>query len=103
MFPKDRVCVDSGRATVIGVAVAVDEIGIGDVDVSFIWREADAVRPSKTVRYHSDIACARVKAVYKLRELWFGPEALLIAVDWIRKPYRAIRVDNDVVGGVEGA
>ena len=32
MFPEDGICVYSGSATVVGVAVAVDEIGVGDVD-----------------------------------------------------------------------
>lgn len=103
MFPKDGICVDSGRAAVIGVAITMDEISVGDVDSGFVWRETDAVWPAKTVRYHSDITCARIKAINKLRKLWFGPETLLIAVNWVRKPNGAVRVDDDVVGGVEGA
>ena len=67
MFPEDGICVYSGRATVIGVAVAVDEIGVGDINCGFIWRETDAVWPAKPVRYHSDIACAGIKAVNELR------------------------------------
>ena len=103
MFPKDGVCVDSSSATVIGAAMTVDEIGVGDVDCGFVWRETDAVRPAKPVRYHPDVTCAGVKAVNELRKLRFGSEALLIAIDWIREPDGAVRVDDDVVGGVEGA
>ena len=103
MFPKDGICVDGGSTTAINVAVAVNEISIGDIDRGLIWRETDAVWSAKTVRYYSDIACAGVKAIDKLRELWFGPETLLITVDWIRKPDRAVRVDNNVIGGIEGA
>ena len=103
MFPQDRICVDGGSTTAVDVAVAVNEISIGDVDRGLIRRETDAIWSAKTVRYYSDIACAGIKAVDKLRELWFGPETLLIPVDWIRKPDRAVRMDNNVIGGIEGA
>ena len=103
MFPKDGICVDGGSTTAVDVAVAVNEISVGDVDRGLVWRETDAVWSAKAVRYDSDIACAGVKAVDKLRKLWFGPKTLLITVDWIRKPDRAVRVDNNVIGGIEGA
>ena len=103
MFPKDRIRVDGGSTAAVDIAVAVNEVSIGDVDRGLIRRETNAVWSAKTVRYYSDIACAGVKAVDKLRELWFGPEPLLITVDWIRKPDRAVRVDNNVIGGIEGA
>lgn len=103
MFPKNRIRIDGGSTTAVNAAVAVNEISIRDVDRGLVWRETDAVWSAKTIRYYSDIACAGVKAVDKLRELWFGPETLLITVDWIRKPDRAVRVDNNVIGGIEGA
>ena len=103
MFPKDRIRVDGGSTTAVDVAVAVNEISIGDIDRGLVWRETDAVWSTKTVRYYPDIACAGIEAVDKLRELWSGPETLLIAVYWIRKPDRAVRVDNNVIGGIEGA
>ena len=103
MFPKDRIRVDGGSTTAVDVAVAVNEISIGDINRGLVRRETDAVWSTETVRYHPDIACAGIKSVDKLRELWFGPETLLITVDWIRKPDRAVRVDNNVIGGIEGA
>ena len=103
VFPEHRVCVDGGSATVVGAAVAVNEVSVGDVDSGFIWRETDPIWPTETVRYHSYIACAGVKAVNELRELWFGSETLFIAVDWVREPDGAIRVDSDVIWRIERA
>ena len=103
MFPEYGVSVDGGSATVVGTTIAVDEISISDVDGGFVRRETDSVRPAKTIRHHSDIACTGVKAVNELRKLWFGSEALLITVDWVGEPDRAVGVDNNVVRGIKGA
>ena len=81
----------------------MDEVCIGDVDGFFGRGEADAVWPAEPIGHDADIACFGVVAVDLLRELWFGPEALLVAVNGVGKPDGAVRVDDDVIGGIEGA
>ncbi len=81
----------------------VDAIGVGDVEGVFVGGESDAVWAAEVVGDGADVACGRVEAVDELGELGFGPEALLVAVDGVGEPDGAVGVDDDVVGGVEGA
>ena len=81
----------------------MDEVGVGDVN-RFLGRgEADAVWSAKAVGHDADIACSGHEAVDLLGQLWFGPEALLVAVDGVGEPDGAVGVNDDIVGGVEGA
>lgn len=96
-----RESVDSRCATGIRVAVAVDIVSVGDVARHLIWAKTYAIRPSKAVGHNADIARVGVEAVHVLRQLGFGSEALLVAVNGVCEPDGAIGVDNDVVGGVE--
>ncbi len=63
MFPENRVGVDGGGASVIGIAVTVDEVRVCDVDCVFVRGEAQAIRSSKSICYDSNIAGGRVEAV----------------------------------------
>lgn len=103
LFPENGKGVDGGGALGVGAAVAVDEVRVGDVDGFFRGGKADAVGPTKAVGHDADVARFRHKAVDVLGELGFGPEALFVAVDGIGEPHGAVRGDDDVVGGIEGA
>ena len=103
MLPEDRVSVDSCGATVVSVAVAVDEVRIRYVDGGLVRGESNSIRSSETVRYNPDITCRWIKAVHQLRKLRFRPKALLVAVYGICEPDRAVGMDDDVIGGIEGA
>jgi hypothetical protein len=81
----------------------VDEVRVGDVDGFFRWGEADAVGSAEPVGHDADVASFGHEAVDVLGELGFGPEALFVAVDGVGEPDGAVRGDDDVVGGVEGA
>ena len=83
--------------------MAVDAIGVSDVEGVKVGREGDAVGAAEAVCDGADVACQGVEAVDELGELRFGPEALLVAVDGVGEPDGAVVVDDDVVGGVEGA
>ncbi len=63
MFPENRVGVDGGGASVIGIAVTVDEVRVCDVDCVFVGGEAQAIWSSKSICYDSYIAGGRVEAV----------------------------------------
>lgn len=63
MFPEHAVSIYRSGATVVCTAVAVDEVGVCDVDSVLIWGEAETVWPSETVCYHSNIASGGVEAV----------------------------------------
>lgn len=86
LFPEDSVGVDGGGTTVIGIAVAVDEVGVCNVDCGFVGGEAEAVWAAETVGYDAYIAGGGIKAVYELRKLGFWPEALFVAVNGICEP-----------------
>ena len=103
VFPEHRKGVDGRGALGVGAAVTVNEVRVGNVDDFLGWGKADAVWSAEAVRHDADIARFRDEAVDVLRELWFGPEALLVAVDGVGEPDGAVRMDDDVVGGVEGA
>ncbi len=103
LFPEDGEGVDGGGALGVGAAVAVDEVRVGDVHGFFRRGKADAVRPTKAVGHDADVARFGHEAVDVLGELGFGPEALFVAVDGVGEPDGAVRGDDDVVGGVEGA
>ena len=81
----------------------MDVVRVGDVARHLIWTETYAIRPPKAIGYDADIAGVGVEAVHVLRQLRFGSEALLVAVDGVCEPDGAIGVDDDVVGGVERA
>ena len=86
VLPEHGVGVDGSGASIVGVAVAVDEIGVGDVDSFFVGRETKAVRPSETVCHNPDVSCGRVESIDELWEDGLGTESLLVAVYWIREP-----------------
>lgn len=101
--PVDRIGIHGGGPRMDFGAVAVDDVRVGDVARFFIGREADAVRSAEAVGHDPDVAGGRVEAVDVLGKLGFGAEALLVAVDGVCEPDGAVGVDDDVVGGVEGA
>ena len=102
MFPEDAVRVDSRGAAGVGAAVAVDEVRVRDVECVLIRGETQPVRAAKAIGHDANVTCRRIEAVDVLRQLGFGPEALLVAIDGVGEPDGAVRVDDDVVGGVEG-
>ena len=83
---EDGISVDGSRTSRVRAAIAVDVIRICNVYRLFIWREANAVRPSESIGHDPDIPCCGVEAVDQLRKLWFGSEPLLVAVDRVREP-----------------
>lgn len=97
----DIESVDRRSTRGIRRAVPVNKVRVGDVHYLLARREADAVRPPKAVRDNTDVAAFGIEAVYLLRQLRWGPEALLVAVDGVGEPDAAVRVDDDVVRGVE--
>ncbi len=101
-FPEDGVGVDGGGAARVA-GLAMEEVGVGDVDGLFGRGEGDAVGAAEAVGDNANVARRRVKAVDLLRELGFWAEALLVAVDRVGEPDAPVRVDDDVVGRVEGA
>ncbi len=103
VFPEHAVGVYRGGAAVVGVAVAVDEVGVCDVDRVFVWGEAETVRPAEPIGYYSDIASGGIEAVDELGENWFGTETLLVTVDGVCEPDGAIGMHHYVVWRVEGA
>ena len=103
MLPHDCVGVDGGCAAVVLCAIPVDEIRIGDIEGILIGGESDTIGSPEPISYDSDVTGRRVEAVDLLGQLWFRTETLLEAVDRVGEPDTAVRVDDDVVGGVEGA
>lgn len=101
--PVHRIRVHGGGPRMDLGAVAVDDVRVGDVACFLVGCEADAVRPTEAVSHDPDVAGGRVEAVDVLRELGFRAEALLVAVDRVGEPDGTVRVDDDVVGGVERA
>ena len=97
VFPENRVGIDGGSATVVSTSIAMYQVGIRYVDSAFIGRETYAVWSPETISYDSNISSTRIETVNKLGELRFGPKTLLVAVDRVRKPNRAVRVDDDVI------
>lgn len=81
----------------------MDGIGVRDVEGGFVGGESNAVGSAERVGYGADVAGGRVEAVDELGELGFWSEALFVAVDGVGEPDGAVGVDDDVVGGVEGA
>ena len=81
----------------------MNAVRVGDIEGFFVWGEAQSVRAAETVRHDADVSRRRVEAVDVLREARFRPEALLVAVDGVGEPDRAVRVDDHVGGAVEGA
>ena len=86
MFPEDAVGVDCRCTAVVYAAIAVHNVGIGDVNGIFARREGYAVGSTEAICYYTDIAGLWVKTVDLLRELRFGSESLLEAVYRIGKP-----------------
>lgn len=101
--PEDGEGVDSRGAGVRARAVAVDVVRVSDVERVFVRSKGDAVGAAEAVGDDADVTRARVEAVDVLGQLRLGPEALLVAVDGVGEPDAAVRVDDDVVGRVEGS
>src|SRR5690606_21038594 len=77
---------------------------VGDVEQRVIRREAQPVRLHDLVGDDLDPSGVAVDAVYGGIELRLGPEAFVVAanaVDRIREPDAAVRMDDDVVRRVE--
>ena len=81
------------------------DAGVGDIEQALVRREGEAVRPHHVGDDGRDLARARIDAIdvaaADLRRL---PVALVIGVDaigGIGEPDRAVRLHDDVVGGVE--
>ena len=86
-----------------GGRVAVDGIGVGDVEGIEVGGESDAVGTAEGVGYGADVACCGIEAVDELGELGFWSETLFVAVDGVCEPDGAVGVDDDVIRGIEGA
>lgn len=82
-------------------AIPMNEVRVRDVDGFLIRREAQPVRSPEAIRHDTDVARRGIEAVDMLRELWFWPKSLFVAVDGVCKPDGAVGMDDDVVGGVE--
>lgn len=103
VFPQHAVGVYRGGAAVVGVAVAVDEVGVCNVDCVFVWGEAETVWSAEPIGYYSGVASGGIEAVDELRENWLGTETLLVTVDGVCEPDGAIGMYYYVVWRVEGA
>ena len=102
VFPVDTISVDCCWAPVISVSVTMNEVGIGYVNGAFIRRETKTIRSAKPIRYDTYIAGGRVEAVDELGQDWLRAETLLVTVDGICEPDRAVGVYNHVIWGIEG-
>jgi len=81
----------------------VDIVRVGYVDCVFVGGEGDAVGAAEAICDDADVAGGGIETVDELRELRFRAETLLVAVDGVCEPNGAVGMDDDVVGGVEGA
>lgn len=100
--PENRVSVHRRRTSRVPRAIPVNKVRVRDIKCSLIRRKAQPVRSPEPIGHDTDIARRGIEPIYMLRELWFGPKPLFIAVNGIGEPDRAVRMDDDVVGGVEG-
>lgn len=98
---EQGVGVDSGCFRGIEAAVAVDGVRVGDVKGLFVWRKCYTIWAAKTVCYGPNVACRWHKAVDVLGKTRFGPKSLLIAINGICEPNRAVGVDHNVIRRVE--
>ena len=98
MFPEYAVGINGRGTTIVGITIAMNEIGVGYINGALIWREAQTIWPAKTICHHSYVTRRRVKAVDKLGQNGLWTEALLVAVYWICEPNRAVRMYNYVIG-----
>lgn len=103
IYNDDIERVDRRRPRRIRRSIPVDKIRVRDIYDLLARREADAVGAAEAVGHDTDVAAAGVEAVDLLRQLRGRAEALLVAVDGVGEPEAAVRVDDDVVGRVEGA
>lgn len=81
----------------------MNPIRIRDVARPLIRAEANPIRPPEPVRHRPNPPRRRVEAVDLVRQLGRRADALFSAVRGVGEPDAAVRVDDDVVGGVEGA
>ena len=81
----------------------VDGIGVSYVEGRFVRGESYAVWSAERVGYGADVASGGIEAVDELGELGFRAETLFVAVNGVGEPDGAVRVDDDVIGRVEGA
>ena len=81
----------------------MDLVRVGDVNGFLARGKADAVGAAEAVSHGTDVAGGGIEAIDELGELGLGPEALFVAVDGVGEPDAAVRVDDDVIGGIEGS
>lgn len=101
MFPEDGEGVDGGSATRFAGMVAMEQVGVGDVNGVFARGETEAAGAAEAVGDNPDVPRGGVKAVDLLRELGLGPESMLVAIDGIGEPDRAVGGHDDVAGGIK--
>ena len=81
----------------------MDQVGVANVYSLFPGRETDSIRSSESICHNANVARGRIKAVYMLGKLGFGPEPLFVAVYRVCEPDRSVRVNDNVIGRIEGA
>lgn len=101
--PVDAERINGRRARGVAGPVAMYQVRISHIQRFLIRSERDAIGTTEPVRDDADIARGGVEAVDVLGELRFRPKPLLVAVDGVGEPNRAVGMHDDVVGGVEGA
>lgn len=89
------------RPRAIRAPVPVDPVRVRDVARLLIRAETDAIRPAEPVCNSPDTPRRRIEAVDLVGQLRARADALLGPVYGVCEPDAAVRVDDDVVGGVE--
>lgn len=81
----------------------VNEVGVANIYRFFPGGETDSIRSAESICHNTNVARSRIESIYMLGQLGFRSKALFVAVDWVREPNRSIRVNDDVIGRIEGA
>ena len=84
---------------------ALNSVRIRDIRRLLIRRKANPIRLPEPIRHNPNIARPGlgVVAVHLTRQFRQRPEGLLEAITRVREPDRAIRMDDDVIDGIEPA
>lgn len=81
----------------------MNPIRVRDIARPLILTKANPIRPPKPISHRPDPPRRGVESVDLIRQLRRRADALFSPVEGVCEPDAAVRVDDDVVGGVEGA
>lgn len=78
-------------------------VRVRDIADLLVWAKTNPIRPPKAICNHPDATSAWLESIDLVWQLRRRPNALLRTVDGICEPDAPVRVNDNVIGRVEGS